>query len=151
MRAPLPFWKEGTLKDRMWFSVMVACNHCMAVWQSLYGQHRCAQSWAVCFHCAYFTPNIKDHTLYHWIRTLYKKRSRFVGHLVCSFCVWLFVLLIVHHPQVYTSHGPTVIMPTWFCSRDWFCQVGPFDEGGKVRAWARSSAGHLSSEELTGF
>ncbi|CAL8271268.1 unnamed protein product [Gadus morhua 'NCC'] len=33
--------------------------------------------------------------------------------------------------QVYTSHGPTVIMPTWFCSRDWFCQVGPFDEGGK--------------------
>lgn len=33
--------------------------------------------------------------------------------------------------QVYTSHGPTVIMPTWFCSRDWFLKVGPFDEGGK--------------------
>ncbi|KAJ3614884.1 hypothetical protein NHX12_018453 [Muraenolepis orangiensis] len=33
--------------------------------------------------------------------------------------------------QVYTSHGPTVIMPTWFCSRDWFSKVGPFDEGGK--------------------
>uniref|UniRef100_A0A8D0GNA6 UDP-GlcNAc:betaGal beta-1,3-N-acetylglucosaminyltransferase like 1 n=1 Tax=Sphenodon punctatus TaxID=8508 RepID=A0A8D0GNA6_SPHPU len=33
--------------------------------------------------------------------------------------------------QVYTSHGPTVIMPTWFCSREWFCQVGKFDEGGK--------------------
>ncbi|XP_060905621.1 UDP-GlcNAc:betaGal beta-1,3-N-acetylglucosaminyltransferase-like protein 1 isoform X1 [Labrus mixtus] len=33
--------------------------------------------------------------------------------------------------QLYTSHGPTVIMPTWFCSRDWFLKVGPFDEGGK--------------------
>lgn len=33
--------------------------------------------------------------------------------------------------QVYTSHGPTVIMPTWFCSRDWFKKVGPFNEGGK--------------------
>lgn len=33
--------------------------------------------------------------------------------------------------QVYTSHGPTVIMPTWFCSRDWFEEVGLFDEGGK--------------------
>ncbi|XP_019398261.1 PREDICTED: UDP-GlcNAc:betaGal beta-1,3-N-acetylglucosaminyltransferase-like protein 1 isoform X2 [Crocodylus porosus] len=33
--------------------------------------------------------------------------------------------------QVFTSHGPTVIMPTWFCSREWFCHVGKFDEGGK--------------------
>ncbi|KAM8842029.1 queuosine-tRNA galactosyltransferase isoform 1-T1 [Synchiropus picturatus] len=33
--------------------------------------------------------------------------------------------------QVYTSHGPTVIMPTWFCSREWFLEVGLFDEGGK--------------------
>uniref|UniRef100_A0A8C6RT01 UDP-GlcNAc:betaGal beta-1,3-N-acetylglucosaminyltransferase-like 1 n=1 Tax=Nannospalax galili TaxID=1026970 RepID=A0A8C6RT01_NANGA len=33
--------------------------------------------------------------------------------------------------QVFTSHGPTVIMPTWFCSRAWFFHVGPFDEGGK--------------------
>ncbi|TWW59555.1 UDP-GlcNAc:betaGal beta-1,3-N-acetylglucosaminyltransferase-like protein 1 isoform X2 [Takifugu flavidus] len=33
--------------------------------------------------------------------------------------------------QIYTSHGPTVIMPTWFCSRSWFLEVGPFDEGGK--------------------
>ncbi|XP_017313051.1 UDP-GlcNAc:betaGal beta-1,3-N-acetylglucosaminyltransferase-like protein 1 isoform X1 [Ictalurus punctatus] len=33
--------------------------------------------------------------------------------------------------QVYTSHGPTVVMPTWFCSRCWFHKVGPFDEGGK--------------------
>ncbi|XP_048347428.1 UDP-GlcNAc:betaGal beta-1,3-N-acetylglucosaminyltransferase-like protein 1 isoform X4 [Sphaerodactylus townsendi] len=22
-------------------------------------------------------------------------------------------------------------MPTWFCSREWFCHVGRFDEGGK--------------------
>ncbi|XP_066517563.1 queuosine-tRNA galactosyltransferase [Hoplias malabaricus] len=35
------------------------------------------------------------------------------------------------YTQVYTSHGPTVIMPTWFCSRDWFLRVGQFDEGGK--------------------
>ncbi|KAL2076752.1 hypothetical protein ACEWY4_027648 [Coilia grayii] len=33
--------------------------------------------------------------------------------------------------QIFTSHGPTVIMPTWFCSRDWFLQIGPFHEGGK--------------------
>ncbi|XP_053232103.1 UDP-GlcNAc:betaGal beta-1,3-N-acetylglucosaminyltransferase-like protein 1 isoform X2 [Podarcis raffonei] len=33
--------------------------------------------------------------------------------------------------QVFTSHGPTVIMPTWFCSREWFCHVGRFDEAGK--------------------
>uniref|UniRef100_A0A672Z9D0 UDP-GlcNAc:betaGal beta-1,3-N-acetylglucosaminyltransferase-like 1 n=1 Tax=Sphaeramia orbicularis TaxID=375764 RepID=A0A672Z9D0_9TELE len=33
--------------------------------------------------------------------------------------------------QVYTSHGPTVVMPTWFCSRDCFLKVGAFDEGGK--------------------
>ncbi|XP_035263279.1 UDP-GlcNAc:betaGal beta-1,3-N-acetylglucosaminyltransferase-like protein 1 isoform X2 [Anguilla anguilla] len=33
--------------------------------------------------------------------------------------------------QVYTSHGPTVIMPTWFFSRRWFHKVGIFNEGGK--------------------
>ncbi|XP_030684131.1 UDP-GlcNAc:betaGal beta-1,3-N-acetylglucosaminyltransferase-like protein 1 isoform X2 [Nomascus leucogenys] len=33
--------------------------------------------------------------------------------------------------QVFTSNGPTVIMPTWFCSRAWFSDVGPFDEGGQ--------------------
>ncbi|XP_040845848.1 UDP-GlcNAc:betaGal beta-1,3-N-acetylglucosaminyltransferase-like protein 1 isoform X3 [Ochotona curzoniae] len=33
--------------------------------------------------------------------------------------------------QVFTSHGPTVIMPTWFCSRAWFSHVGPFEEGGQ--------------------
>ncbi|XP_065283774.1 queuosine-tRNA galactosyltransferase-like [Dermacentor albipictus] len=33
--------------------------------------------------------------------------------------------------QVYTSHGPTVIMPTWFCSRAVFEAVGGFDETGK--------------------
>ncbi|RMB92185.1 hypothetical protein DUI87_31296 [Hirundo rustica rustica] len=33
--------------------------------------------------------------------------------------------------RVFTSHGPTVIMPTWFCSREWFFHVGRFDEGGK--------------------
>lgn len=35
------------------------------------------------------------------------------------------------HTQVFTSHGPTVVMPTWFCSRGWFNHVGKFDEGGK--------------------
>ncbi|XP_053711543.1 UDP-GlcNAc:betaGal beta-1,3-N-acetylglucosaminyltransferase-like protein 1 isoform X2 [Synchiropus splendidus] len=38
---------------------------------------------------------------------------------------------LLHPSCVYTSHGPTVIMPTWFCSRDWFLEVGLFDEGGK--------------------
>ncbi|WAQ96512.1 B3GNL-like protein [Mya arenaria] len=33
--------------------------------------------------------------------------------------------------QAYTSHGPTVIMPTWFCSRAVFDIGGGFCEGGK--------------------
>ncbi|XP_043857613.1 UDP-GlcNAc:betaGal beta-1,3-N-acetylglucosaminyltransferase-like protein 1 isoform X1 [Dromiciops gliroides] len=33
--------------------------------------------------------------------------------------------------QVFTSYGPTVIMPTWFCSQEWFSHVGKFDESGK--------------------
>ncbi|XP_026557913.1 UDP-GlcNAc:betaGal beta-1,3-N-acetylglucosaminyltransferase-like protein 1 isoform X3 [Pseudonaja textilis] len=33
--------------------------------------------------------------------------------------------------SVFTSHGPTVIMPTWFCSREWFYLVGRFNEEGK--------------------
>ncbi|KAL5018400.1 hypothetical protein ScPMuIL_004122 [Solemya velum] len=33
--------------------------------------------------------------------------------------------------QIYTSHGPTVIMPTWFCSRNVYDTVGSFHEGGK--------------------
>ncbi|XP_077829576.1 queuosine-tRNA galactosyltransferase isoform X28 [Macaca mulatta] len=33
--------------------------------------------------------------------------------------------------SVFTANGPTVIMPTWFCSRAWFSHVGPFDEGGQ--------------------
>lgn len=32
--------------------------------------------------------------------------------------------------QAYTSNGPTVIMPTWFCSRRVYDAVGGFDEGG---------------------
>ncbi|XP_077710884.1 queuosine-tRNA galactosyltransferase isoform X5 [Canis aureus] len=36
-----------------------------------------------------------------------------------------------HPTSVFTSHGPTVVMPTWFCSRAWFSHVGPFDEGGQ--------------------
>ncbi|XP_032447045.1 UDP-GlcNAc:betaGal beta-1,3-N-acetylglucosaminyltransferase-like protein 1 isoform X2 [Lynx canadensis] len=36
-----------------------------------------------------------------------------------------------HPTSVFTSNGPTVIMPTWFCSRAWFSYVGPFDEGGQ--------------------
>lgn len=33
--------------------------------------------------------------------------------------------------QVLTSHGPTVIMPTWFCSRETFERVGAFSEDGR--------------------
>ncbi|KAF0037692.1 hypothetical protein F2P81_010566 [Scophthalmus maximus] len=38
---------------------------------------------------------------------------------------------VLHPNSVFTSHGPTVVMPTWFCSKNWFLKVGPFDEGGK--------------------
>ncbi|XP_013921310.1 PREDICTED: UDP-GlcNAc:betaGal beta-1,3-N-acetylglucosaminyltransferase-like protein 1 isoform X2 [Thamnophis sirtalis] len=38
----------------------------------------------------------------------------------------------IKYPRsVFTSHGPTVIMPTWFCSREWFYLVGRFNEEGK--------------------
>ncbi|GFO38673.1 UDP-glcnac:betagal beta-1,3-n-acetylglucosaminyltransferase-like protein 1 [Plakobranchus ocellatus] len=33
--------------------------------------------------------------------------------------------------QVFTSHGPSVIMPTWFCNREIVDRVGGFDESGK--------------------
>nr|CAD7455809.1 unnamed protein product [Timema tahoe] len=33
--------------------------------------------------------------------------------------------------QIYTSHGPTLIMPTWFCDRKVFERVGGFSESGK--------------------
>ncbi|XP_071813362.1 queuosine-tRNA galactosyltransferase-like [Apostichopus japonicus] len=35
------------------------------------------------------------------------------------------------YTQIYTSHGPTVAMPTWFCARTVFDKVGGFDESGK--------------------
>nr|XP_022317054.1 UDP-GlcNAc:betaGal beta-1,3-N-acetylglucosaminyltransferase-like protein 1 isoform X1 [Crassostrea virginica] len=35
------------------------------------------------------------------------------------------------YSQIYTSHGPTLIMPTWFCHRSVFSKVGGFSEGGK--------------------
>ena len=33
--------------------------------------------------------------------------------------------------QAYMSHGPTVIMPTWFCDREVISELGGFDETGK--------------------
>ncbi|MCL4135791.1 UNVERIFIED_CONTAM: hypothetical protein GTU68_048413 [Idotea baltica] len=33
--------------------------------------------------------------------------------------------------QIYTSNGPTVIMPTWFCHREVISRAGGFDEGGR--------------------
>ncbi|XP_048760045.2 UDP-GlcNAc:betaGal beta-1,3-N-acetylglucosaminyltransferase-like protein 1 isoform X2 [Ostrea edulis] len=35
------------------------------------------------------------------------------------------------YSQIYTSHGPTLIMPTWFCHRSVFNKIGGFNEGGK--------------------
>ncbi|UJR36598.1 hypothetical protein I4U23_029318 [Adineta vaga] len=32
------------------------------------------------------------------------------------------------YTQIYLAHGPTLIMPTWFCSRAWFHRLGGFDE-----------------------
>ncbi|KAA0202735.1 hypothetical protein HAZT_HAZT003681 [Hyalella azteca] len=40
--------------------------------------------------------------------------------------------LLQQHPDAaFTSHGPTVIMPTWFMSRDLYLLVGPFSEAGR--------------------
>lgn len=33
--------------------------------------------------------------------------------------------------QIYLSYGPTILMPTWFCHRSVFTNVGGFDETGK--------------------
>lgn len=33
--------------------------------------------------------------------------------------------------QIYTSHGPTIIMPTWFCAREAYESVGKFSEDGR--------------------
>ncbi|XP_065826689.1 queuosine-tRNA galactosyltransferase-like [Oscarella lobularis] len=35
--------------------------------------------------------------------------------------------------QAFTSFGPTIIQPSWFCSRDVFLRAGPFVEDKKVR------------------
>lgn len=35
------------------------------------------------------------------------------------------------YSQIYTSHGPTLIMPTWFCHRSVYNKAGSFSEGGK--------------------
>ncbi|CAF0916166.1 unnamed protein product [Rotaria sp. Silwood1] len=35
------------------------------------------------------------------------------------------------YTQIYLAHGPTLIMPTWFCSRSWFDRLGGFDEIAK--------------------
>ena len=43
-------------------------------------------------------------------------------------------VIIPHYlMQAYTAFGPTLIQPTWFCSRRLFEQVGLFSEDGKVR------------------
>ncbi|RWS11610.1 UDP-GlcNAc:betaGal beta-1:3-N-acetylglucosaminyltransferase-like protein 1 isoform X2 [Dinothrombium tinctorium] len=35
------------------------------------------------------------------------------------------------YTQIYTANGPTLLMPTWFCSRRVFDTLDGFDEGGK--------------------
>lgn len=35
------------------------------------------------------------------------------------------------YTQIYTSHGPTLVMPTWFCARQVYDRIGGFDESGK--------------------
>lgn len=70
----------------------------------------------------------KSHTLLHMQAHIEIKH---VFDLITGFILHIFSFFVTVS-QVYTSHGPTVIMPTWFCSRSWFLEVGPFDEGGKV-------------------
>ncbi|GFS94931.1 UDP-GlcNAc:betaGal beta-1,3-N-acetylglucosaminyltransferase-like protein 1 [Nephila pilipes] len=35
------------------------------------------------------------------------------------------------YTQIYTSFGPSIIMPTWFCHRSVYDRIGGFDERGK--------------------
>ena len=47
------------------------------------------------------------------------------------FSYTIIVLFIEILTQVYTSHGPTVIMPTWFCDRRLYDNIGGFTEAGR--------------------
>ncbi|CAF0977998.1 unnamed protein product [Adineta ricciae] len=42
------------------------------------------------------------------------------------------------YTQIYLAHGPTLIMPTWFCARSWFDRLGGFDEIARGRKFYRS-------------
>lgn len=60
------------------------------------------------------------------------KISRFPEGSTARFTKWANGL----HPsllsvQIYTSNGPTLLMPTWFCHRSVYDFVGGFDESGK--------------------
>lgn len=61
------------------------------------------------------------------------KFTRIPSHATCRFTKWANEL---HNDQlmlqIYTSNGPTIIMPTWFCHRQVYQQVkGGFSEEGK--------------------
>ena len=45
--------------------------------------------------------------------------------------------------QIYLAHGPTLIMPTWFCARSWFDQLGGFDEIAQVGRESPHRSGRL--------
>lgn len=44
----------------------------------------------------------------------------------------VFVFTFPVFQKAFTAFGPTIIQPTWFCSRKLFNQVGKFSEQGKV-------------------
>ena len=71
------------------------------------------------------------------ITTLHSSKSstlsiaiiRYLGMTVIIIIIIITILL-----QAFTAFGPTLIQPTWFCSRALFEKVGPFSEQGKVLA-----------------
>lgn len=60
----------------------------------------------------------------------------------------LIIMTVYYIPQAFTAFGPTLIQPTWFCSRELFEKVGPFSEQGKVRATSNVIASKITYKFL---
>jgi len=54
------------------------------------------------------------------------------------------------YTQAFTAFGPTIILPTWFCSREVYDKAGPFCEDGRVCYYVGNSSRSLKYVDLAG-
>lgn len=70
------------------------------------------------------------------------------GHFVDDV---MHILLNLHYNlQAFTAFGPTLIQPTWFCTRRLYDQVGGFSEQGKVAVMDRGGGGGGQGQDFGG-